>query len=146
MTGRILQIFPTQSITSKTTGKIFTKREIVLDCTRYDAITGERGYENTPVFEFTGERCSMLDTFQIGQIVTISFDVQGSKSTQGDRYFNSVRGFKIELKQIPQSANPQPQGYLQSQTYQNAPQQGIGGGYNYPPQQFNGGIKEDAPF
>lgn len=103
MTGRIFIIQPTQSIPTKS-GGTFYKREIVLDCTRFDPYTGERGYDNFPVFEFSNDRCSLLDAFQPGDIVTISFDIQGTKSSQGDRYFNSVRGYKIEHR-----GNAQPQ-------------------------------------
>lgn len=108
MTGRVFILQPTQSIPTKS-GNIFTKREIVLDCTRYDPYTGERGFENFPMFEFIGEKANMLDGFKVGDVVTITFDVQGQKSTTGDRYFNSVRGYRIELRNQQQpSPVPQP--------------------------------------
>lgn len=108
LTGKILHIFPTQEFLSKTNGKPFRKREIVLDCARFDPYTGERGYDNTPVFEFTADRCELLDQFQVGQVVTISFDIQGAKSPNSDRYFNSVRGYRIELRNANQNTVPQP--------------------------------------
>ncbi|MCM1140468.1 MAG: DUF3127 domain-containing protein [Muribaculum sp.] len=119
MTGRIFIIQPTQSIPTKS-GGTFYKREIVLDCTRFDPYTGERGYDNYPVFEFSNDRCSLLDAFQPGDVVTISFDIQGTKSSQGDRYFNSVRGYKIEHRGNAQ-AQPQ-QSIPQSMPQQVAPQ------------------------
>lgn len=113
MTGRIKVIMPTETITSKSDStKTFLKRTIVLDCTRYDQYTGERGYDNFPSFEFSGERCSDLDKFKVGQVVTLYFDLQGNKfidSTGKERYFTSIRGYKIELiKDIeqPLAINP----------------------------------------
>ena len=122
MTGRIFLIQPTQSIPTKS-GGTFYKREVVLDCTRFDQYTGERGYENFPVFEFSNDRCSLLDAFKPGDIVTISFDIQGTKSSQGDRYFNSVRGYKIERRGGVQTQQPQVQQPVQQGMAQNNYQQ-----------------------
>ena len=145
MTGRIFLIQPTQSIPTKS-GGTFYKREVVLDCTRFDPYTGERGYDNYPVFEFSNDRCSLLDAFKPGDIVTISFDIQGTKSSQGDRYFNSVRGYKIEHR-----GNNQPQPLQTMQ--QNMPQQYAAPAYAAPPSAPYGnemfrtqGSNETLPF
>lgn len=101
ITGKIEYISATQIIQSKNGGQSFAKREIVLDATRYDSYTGERGYENFPMFEFGGDKCSLLDGFKEGQVVTVSFDIQGSryndKATGEVKYFSRIRGYKIEL-------------------------------------------------
>lgn len=101
ITGKIEHISATQFIQSKNGGQSFAKREIVLDATRYDSYTGERGYENFPMFEFGGDKCSLLDGFKEGQVVTVSFDIQGSryndKATGEVKYFSRIRGYKIEL-------------------------------------------------
>lgn len=111
ITGRIKSIGATQSIASKNGGQPFTKREIILDTTRFDPYTGERDkYENYPMFEFGGEKCKDLDGYQAGQVVTISFDLQGSffKGQDGvEKNFTRVRGYKIELRQV-QTAQQQP--------------------------------------
>lgn len=102
MTGRIHMIMPTESIASKKdANKTFLKRTLVLDCTRFDPYTGERGYENYPSFEFSGDKCAELDNYQVGQVVSVSFDLQGNKFVGSDgkeRWFTSIRGYKIELK------------------------------------------------
>lgn len=72
ITGKILYIYPTQQIPSKDGSRTILKRGIVVDCTRFDPYTGERGFENTPMLEFIGDRCAELDKFQVGQVVTIS--------------------------------------------------------------------------
>lgn len=110
ITGKVLYIYPTQQISSKDGSKTLTKRSIVIDCTRFDPYTGERGYENTPMMEFTGDRCAELDKFKPGQIVTISFDVQGSRYRDKDnkeQIFTRIQAYKIEERPIRQTAAPQ---------------------------------------
>ena len=128
ITGKILSIGPAQNIPSRDGGKMYVKRELVVDATRFDPYTGERGYENTPSFEFFGDRCNDLNGFQVGQIVTISFDVQGSPYTTKDgqrKIITSVRPYRIELRQQPQPAPPaqQPQPAPQRNYQQYQPQQ-----------------------
>lgn len=113
LTGKIHKIMPIETIVSKKDpSKSFQKRTIVLDCTRFDQFTGQRGYDNYPSFEFSGDKCSELDNLKVGQVVTLSFDLQGNKFIGNDgkeKYFTSIRGFKIELKgqTQPQSQPPQ---------------------------------------
>lgn len=127
VTGKIFSIGSTQTIPSKNGGKPFYKRDIVLDATRFDPYTGERGFENYPMLEFTGEKCKDLDGYQVGQVVTISFELQGGFFDDSDGHkknFTRIRGYKIEAKQMathapqpkpqPQPA-PQPQPQYQSQ-------------------------------
>ncbi len=139
LTGKILYIYPTQQLPSKDGSKIILKRGIVIDCTRFDPYTGERnGFENTPMLEFIGDRCTELDKYQVGQIVTISFDVQGTRYRNKDgveQIFTRVQPYRIEPRQTQQATSvqqpaPQP-------TYQQQPQ-------NFPPPVPE--QKEDLPF
>lgn len=80
ITGKISYIGPIQEIPSKNGGNPFVKREVVIDSTRFDPYTGERDkFENFPMFEFSGDRCAELNNFQINDIVTVSFEIQGRK-------------------------------------------------------------------
>lgn len=101
--GRVLQVGDTLPIQSKDGQKTYYKRELVLDATRYDSLTGKRGYENYPSFEFSGDKCKDLDNLRTGDIVTVSFDVSGSKYEKDGqvKFFNRVRGYKIEKKTSP---------------------------------------------
>ena len=138
LTGKILYIYPPQQIPTKDGSKTIIKRGIVIDCTRFDPYTGERGFENTPMLEFIGDRCAELDKFQVGQVVTISFDVQGTRYRNKDgveQIFTRVQPYRIEPKQTQQAApvqQPAPQ-----PTYQQQPQ-------NFPPPVPE--QKEDLPF
>lgn len=138
LTGKILYIYPTQQLPSKDGSKTILKRGIVIDCTRFDPYTGERnGFENTPMLEFIGDRCAELDKFQVGQVVTISFDVQGTRYRNKDgveQIFTRVQPYRIEPRQTQQATSvqqpaPQP-------TYQQQPQ-------NFPPPQGN---NDKLPF
>ena len=78
ITGRITEIGQTVQIPSKNGGSSFTKREFILDATTYDPYTGERSeYENVIPLEFSGDKCAELDRFNQGDVVTVSFVLQG---------------------------------------------------------------------
>lgn len=119
ITGRVHRISPTESGVTKG-GKPFTKRNIVLDCTRFDQYTGERGFENYPSFDFFNEKCQELDKFQAGQVVTIHFDVVGAYYQPTDKYITNVKPYKIEPRQTAQ--NSMNGNVQQSQPIPTAPQ------------------------
>ena len=103
ITGRIIKISPTVQIPSKAGGNPFIKRELLIDATTYDPYTGERNeYENIIPLEFSGEKCTELDHFNNGDIVTVSFALQGRswKNTNGEiKQIASIRCYKIEIRE-----------------------------------------------
>lgn len=135
ITGRIYGISPVMSIPSKNGGQPFLKREIIIDATRYDPYTGERDkYDNYPCVEFSGDKCKELDAYGVGDVVTISFVLQGSFFDGQDgkrKNFTSVRGYKIEavgksvanIQHQPQQVQ-QPQQQVQQPIYSSAPPPG----------------------
>ncbi len=110
--GKIVSIGQTQNLTSKT-GSAFQKRDVVLNVQRYDPYTGlpATDWENTPKLSFMGEKCRELDRFQVGQMVVISFDLQGRKYETANHEIDIIteaRPYRIEL--YGQRANqPAPQ-------------------------------------
>ena len=116
--GRIKQIFAPESVGQNG----FQKRDLV--------ITTEEQYPNDIIIQFTQSKCALLDTLQVGQKVKVHFNLQGREwtSPQGEvKYFNTVLGWKIELIQTTNVAQPQ---YQQpTQQYQQASQ-----GYPQQPQ------------
>lgn len=145
ITGRILSISNTVQIQSKNSGATFTKREFLLDATTYDPYTKERSeYENIIPLEFSGDKCAELDRFNQGDVVTISFVLQGRSWTNLDGEFKrmaSIRCYKIEVRggvsQPPQNAPVQ----------QPAPQPTYQQPQNFPPPvDANGNAKDDLPF
>lgn len=115
MTGRVLSVGNVEEIPSKNGGEPFRKRVVVLNCSRSNF--GEV-YENYPSFEFSGKHVDDPVDFAVGEIVTISFALQGTKYQKSPndpvKYFNTISGYKIEKYQrgdhMQQQAPPQQQG------------------------------------
>lgn len=122
ITGSIQSIGPTLTIASKDNSRTFLRRELILDASRYDQYTGEK-MENVISIEFGGNKCSLLDSYAPGQLVTISFTLSGRNyikpdGTQGN--FTRVQGYAIEERRVqapqtpatatqpPQMVNPSP--------------------------------------
>lgn len=126
ITGRIHEIGQMQAIPTKK-GTTITKRDIVLDTTRFDTYTGQRSeYENYPLLEFSGDKCKDLDGFKVGDVVTVFFELQGGYFDSQDgtkKNFTKVRGYKIEArKSIQPQQNVQPQAVQPQAASQYAPQ------------------------
>lgn len=140
ISGRVIAVSKLQSVASSDASKQpLSKREIFIDCTRYDPYTGQRSqYENKMVLEFAGKVLdkvgAVLDQCQPNDIVTISFELQGrsyqEKGTNKTKYMTQPRCFDIAItrkadggqgQQFFPNSSPQPSPNLQ-QTQQPAPQ------------------------
>ncbi|MFO0688846.1 MAG: DUF3127 domain-containing protein [Myxococcota bacterium] len=80
--GRIHAAFPAEQVTQR-----FKKREFVLE------LDAASRYPQLVLFQLTGDRCSALDDFKVGDEVQVEFSLRGRewKSPKGDtRYFNSL--------------------------------------------------------
>ena len=111
------------------TGKSFSKRELTLNCTTYNSMTGEP-LENYVKIEFNNDKTSLLDNVQPGQRVVVSFTLSGRKYQRRDGVidcFTSIKGYKIEQPQTRVASQPgeyrQPQAPPQPVYPQQAPQQ-----------------------
>lgn len=102
--GKILVKGTTQTIPSKNGGNGFTKRSLVIDCSRFDQYTGQQ-FENYVEFEFTGNKVGELDAFKEGDLVEVSFVLSGRKYEKDGvvRFFNTIVGYKIENYQRSQA-------------------------------------------
>lgn len=145
ITGRLVYIGQPQEIPSKNGGNPFVKREFLLDATTHDPYTGERSqYENILPLEVSGDKCAELDQFRIGDVITVSFALQGREWTNQDgqvKRMVSIRCYKLEarrpVQQVAQAVQPvQP-------TVQPAPQPAY---QQFPPVDENGEPKDDLPF
>lgn len=109
MTGRVLLIGNVEEIPSKNGGEPFKKRVVVLNCTHSDF---GQVYENYPSFEFSGRHVDDPEGFAVGEIVTISFALQGTKYQKSPndpvKYFNKISGYKIEKYQRSNQAQQTP--------------------------------------
>lgn len=130
ITGTVHLIEPAVSIPLKSDPtRSLTKRTLVLCVKRFNPVTGEQdGADNFPAFEFLNDRCALLDSFAPGQLVTVSFDLQGSQVTGQDgrtRWFTSIRGYRIEpyQRQGYPAGQPSPSPQAPVQPVAQAPQQ-----------------------
>ena len=81
----------------------FRKRELV--------ITTEEQYPQHILIEFVQDRCGLLDSFSVGQLVKVSINLRGREwvNPQGEtKYFNSLQGWRIEQVQSEASASNTP--------------------------------------
>jgi hypothetical protein len=75
----------------------FRKREIV--------ITTDEKYPQDIMLEFVQDKCDVLNSYQVGQSVTIGFNLRGREwvNPQGEtKYFNSIQGWNIKGAAAPQ--------------------------------------------
>lgn len=112
ITGSVLSIGQIQNIQGRT-GNTFQKRDLVVTVRKFDPYTGVPTDDagNTPKFSFMMDKCQQLDNIQIGDIVTIHFDIAG-RSYQKDgitEYFTDIRPFRAEVVNKAHIANVQAQ-------------------------------------
>lgn len=88
ITGKILEVKDTQQISDT-----FKKRVFVLE------YADNPQYPEYITFDLVQDRCNLIDGFQVGQDVEVSFNLKGRKWTNpaGEtRYFNSLQAWRIE--------------------------------------------------
>jgi hypothetical protein len=84
--GKIKVINPTKEVSDT-----FKKREVV--------ITTEEQYPQHISIDFIQDKCSVLDSYNVGENVKVSINVRGKEHTTKDgevKYFNQLQGWKIE--------------------------------------------------
>lgn len=157
ITGRLLSIGQTVQIPTKS-GATFKKREFLLDATTYDPYTRERSpYDNILPLELSEDKCAELDRFHVGDIVTVSFALQGRQWQTQDgevKRMIGIRCYKLEQRnaQQPAPAAQQPMQQTASDAAQYAPKPAAAAAAPtmvnaFPPQvDANGNPKDDLPF
>ena len=85
ITGRLKFIGATQEVSAS-----FKKREVV--------VTTNEQYPQHILIEFNQDKCDVLNGYNVGEEVNISYNLQGKEwvNPQGEtKYFNSIQGWKI---------------------------------------------------
>ena len=151
ISGKVLIIDDVISIPTRS-GNTFSKRQIVLDASHYNPMTGQK-YENYPAFDFVGNRVNELDNFKVGDLVTISFALNGRPFDKDGKttYFTSVNGYKIEPYQRQNGSSQQTNENQDSSSTPQSTQQTASGQneQQFPPQVDDGGVpknEDDLPF
>lgn len=86
ISGKIKVIKPTNEVTAT-----FKKRELV--------VTTQEQYPQHILIDFINDKCSVLDSYQVGENVSISINVRGKEYTNKDgelAYFNQLQGWQIK--------------------------------------------------
>lgn len=129
VTGRVIAVSQVQTVASSDPSKSpFKKREVYIDCTRFDPYTGQRSqFENKPLLTFAGEKvldkCNpVLDQVQKDDIITISFELVGRQFKDKDqktRFVTEVRCYDVAIarkaaqvqgtQQVAPAPAPQPE-------------------------------------
>ena len=91
VTGRLHTKFPAQQIKDN-----FSKREFVLELTE-ESPQGTV-YTNYASFQLMNAQCAIIDNFQKGEHVKVSFNVRGSRwERDGDvKYITNLNAWRIE--------------------------------------------------
>lgn len=129
ISGKVIAVSQVKEVASSDPKKpAMKKRELYMDCTRYDPYMGERSeFENKPLLEFGGEKVlAKLEALKLkeGDIVTVSFDIQGTpykdKTTGKMRAYTAIRCYDVEVRRRADGSTPAPQPVQQAAP---APQQ-----------------------
>lgn len=98
LTGKMLEIFPTQEVSAS-----FKKREFVIEKSE---TTGDRVFTDTIKFQLIQDRCSLLDAYQLGDEVKVTFNIKGSKWEKEGRtsYFVNLDVWRME--KVSGTSNP----------------------------------------
>lgn len=90
--GKIILALPEETVTSKSSGKSWKKREYVLE-------THDQ-YPRKVHFDLFGERADQYP-LSVGEEVTLYFDIESRE--YNNRWYTSIRGWKVEKEGAQQA-------------------------------------------
>lgn len=101
ISGKLLEISDIQQISEK-----FKKREFVIESER--VINPEMVFTDYVKFQLTQNKVSLIETFEVGQMVDVSFDIRGNKWEKDGavKYFVNLEAWKIENVQAAEPSIP----------------------------------------
>jgi hypothetical protein len=97
VTGKVKHIYDKQEISEK-----FSKREFVV-------ITDEASpYPQFITFQTINDKCSLLDNYQEGDSIKVSFNLRGREwnGPQGVKFFNTLEAWRIEKTESSSVTTP----------------------------------------
>lgn len=69
----------------------FAKREVV--------VKTDEMYPQSIIVQFSNDKCSLLDGIKVGELVEVSFNIEGREwtSPQGEvKFFNTLKGWRVD--------------------------------------------------
>ena len=137
VTGKLAVKYDTQQVKES-----FKKREFVLDIT--EEINGNV-YTNFAKFQVVQNKCEILDRFNEGDQVKVSFNIRGNRWEKDGKvnYITNLDAWRIESASAaqPAMAQPAPSYTNMNQTGNNPAPQGASSFYNPSPENA-----DDLPF
>jgi hypothetical protein len=90
ITGKLFEIYPTNQKTDK-----FRSREFVLHTSQ---VIGDREVVNFVKFQATGDKCDLLNKYNVGIEVTVHFNIRGNRWEKDGKvsYFTNLEAWRIE--------------------------------------------------
>lgn len=84
----------------------FRKREFVLEKNEKN---GDYEFTDTVKFQLTQDRCSLIETVNVGDEITVVFNVRGNKWEKDGKvnYFNNLDVWKIKTDEYNQDTPPE---------------------------------------
>jgi len=127
-TGTIVVVMDKKQISAT-----FQKREFVIEIPS----DNPDFKPSTVVFEVANDKCDVLDSFQVGQEVEVSWNLKGRSWDKKDgspmRYFNTLQCWRINAKSQQQADSASREAMAS-------------GAYPVETPQFNEELSEDVPF
>lgn len=95
--GELKKVFAEQQVTDK-----FKKREFVVET--------KDQYPQVIKFQLSQDRCGLIESYDIGDDITVSFDIQGKEFVKGTEvfYFTTLNAWKLSSDAAPQGASDKP--------------------------------------
>ncbi len=90
VSGKLVEIFEIMKVK-----ETFQKREFVLE------YASNPKYPELVKFELVQDKCNLLDSFKVGQKVSVEFDLRGRKWTDQKgvvKYFNTLQAWRLSLE------------------------------------------------
>jgi hypothetical protein len=124
ITGKLLVKYDTQVVSDR-----FKKREFVLEMIDE---TPNGNYTNYARMQLVQNKTELLDRFNEGDTVKVSFNIKGSKYEKNGTtsYFTNLDAWRIEPADAAGSDMNASGGYGQNSGYENAASGGYNSGYN----------------
>ncbi len=113
--GRLHEVHPTQQIKDN-----FSKREFIIEISEETA--SGMVYSNYASFQLVNNSCSVIDQFQPGEQIKVSFNIRGNRWEKDGvvRYITNLNAWRVERANVAagvpqQAAAPPPPPPQQSQ-------------------------------
>ena len=109
--GRVIYVYPSTVITSKSSGNSVTKRDFVIAAQRFDPDTGAPTIDetNTPMLTVVGEdRAAALDGVRPGDMVTVTYGLRGRRYRDSEGRERIITDINVTAVTPQRMAAPQP--------------------------------------